>query len=144
MNGGSHWRRGKFFRTSENTGTGCVMNGGTRDYMVFHLNINSLRNKVCDLEVLIQELNQPEVLCITEHCLVEEEVNEVIVPGYNSISWNCRRIQKGGGSVIFVNSDTKVDRFVPDVTPIEKDFEFCCIKLMLLRLKKTLNSAVLN
>lgn len=96
---------------------------------MLHLNVNSLRNKIDPLEVLVQELKQPKVLCITEHCLVEEEIDEVSVPGYRPVSWYCRRIQKGGGTVFFVKNNVDVHNVVMPIARVEKDFEYCCVKL---------------
>lgn len=63
--------------------------------------MRSIRNKVHQLEAALVE-NDIDVLCLSEHWLLEEEATSLSVDGYNIVSYTCRTNYKGGGTVILV------------------------------------------
>lgn len=65
-----------------------------------HLNIQYLRNKVDELNILLDELS-PHVIGLSEHGLMSSEINNVKLQGYSLISVFCRSNTKGGGTALY-------------------------------------------
>ena len=75
---------------------------------IFHQNIQSLRNKKVNLEILIQNsLHDVDIIGLTEHWLNENEMDYYNLPRYTLISKYCRRTKNNGGSCIFVKNSIK-------------------------------------
>lgn len=72
------------------------------------LNIRSIRKKLSELEIFIDELeHKPHIIIITEESwLRDEEIKFSNLNNYQSIG-NCRSNQRGGGIIIFVRDDLK-------------------------------------
>lgn len=69
------------------------------------LNIRSIKNKINDLETLIDDLNEkPHIIIITESWLKEDEVKFYNLNNYQTVS-NCRINSRGGGILIFIRND---------------------------------------
>lgn len=102
----------------------------------FVLNIQSIRNKVDELTILLEYYNKPGFLCLTEHWLRADE--PLFIPNYLMLSCFRRSITKGGGTAIFIREDLcKNFKFVNflnfDYMLKEGEFEFSII------FNKTLN-----
>lgn len=69
------------------------------------LNIRSIRNKICELEIFIENLKErPNIIIITESWLREDELKIFNLKNYSSIG-NCRSINRGGGILILVENN---------------------------------------
>jgi hypothetical protein len=76
---------------------------------IFHQNLQSFRNKKDILEVLLHdELANVDVLGLTEHWLMADEIGYFKLPEYSLISSYCRTNKKNGGSCIYVKSNIAV------------------------------------
>lgn len=84
----------------------CLKN----DFYVFHYNVRSLRNKIEDIEVALQQsvcgIAFP-VICFSEHWCSSDEIASIKLSGYKCASHFSRSVTKGGGVVIFVKSGLK-------------------------------------
>lgn len=84
--------------------TQSVLDKDEIDVRILHVNIQSMRRKILDLEVLISE-GSYDVICINEHWLKSEELSLVNVEGYHVISSFCRSEgARGGGVCVFVRN----------------------------------------
>lgn len=71
------------------------------------LNIRSIRNKLNELVIFIDELNyKPHIIIITESWLRDNEIKFFNLEGYQTIA-NCRSSHRGGGIIIFIRDDIK-------------------------------------
>jgi hypothetical protein len=67
------------------------------------LNIQCLRNKIQELEIVL-ETNKFDILCFEEHWLVESEVSCFTVGSYSVAEYFARKNHIHGGVIQFVNS----------------------------------------
>lgn len=71
-----------------------------------HCNIQSIRNKVDEINLLIDEMTlPPTVIAFTEHWLTYEEIPVINLSGYKLASCFCRRHFSHGGCSIYVRED---------------------------------------
>ena len=71
--------------------------------LVLHQNIQSIKNKLLEIEVLIKDLDEaPTVACFTEHWSTDEEKFSMQLEGYNLKATFCRKNMDHGGSCIFL------------------------------------------
>lgn len=89
---------------------------------ICHLNICSLGNKICDLEMVLNEY-KVDVMCISEHWLSEPEVPSCTVDGYYCGAIYCRKINVNGGTAIYVRNGLKCQVLNINDIVIEKIFE---------------------
>lgn len=74
--------------------------------VVLHQNIQSLKNKVLDIEEFITSMDDtPHVLCFTEHWCHRDEISSINIPGYRLLSAYIRDSHIHGGSCIFTKND---------------------------------------
>lgn len=113
--------------TNSNSQNACTHHESTKKNLtIIHLNIQSLRNKLQELQHLIQLLNSPDIICVSEHWLIEDELPLYALQGYNMVSSYCRN--KGyGGAMIYTKPETK-GITIPKINrlALDKDFEICC------------------
>jgi hypothetical protein len=65
---------------------------------ILHQNICSLKNKITELEVLLNtELKDVDILCFTEHWLNDQNIHCVNIGGFKLISSFCRGRSNHGG-----------------------------------------------
>lgn len=77
----------------------------TSDWILFHLNIQCLSNKINFIDVLNEEI-KPNFLCLTEHWYTADVgLDNAYIQGYKCISYFCRKSAIHGGSVIYVRAD---------------------------------------
>lgn len=72
---------------------------------MFHQNIQCLKNKQHDLEVLLETMGNPKILCLTEHWFLESEKQALKIENYNATSIFARGNMQHGGSCVMVNRD---------------------------------------
>lgn len=78
---------------------------------IFHQNVQSIRNKKTNLEVLINEkLGDIDVLAFSEHWLNETEIDFIKFKGFKLESIYCRQTKTGGGTCIFIKEGIKSKR----------------------------------
>lgn len=71
------------------------------------LNIRSLRNKLHELEILLNEQKQmPKIIIITESWLRKEDVQFYNLNGYSTVA-SCRENNRGGGILMFIHESIK-------------------------------------
>lgn len=72
---------------------------------ILHVNVQSLRNKVGQLEVLLQS-KHADIICINEHWLQEEEIPFYVPQNFTLASYYCRSrpLSHGGSSILLSNS----------------------------------------
>lgn len=92
------------------------------DLVIFHWNIQSIGNKVGELEVVLHDL-QCDVCCITEHWKTAPQLEVLGLQNYNLASRYCRDEGEHGGSAIYVAGDIEF-RDRQDV--VDKSVKFVC------------------
>lgn len=102
---------------------------------VLHQNIAGLINKSNDLiiclDVLKEKLINVDILCITEHFIMEGYQNQLYIPNYCLAAIYCRKEKKRGGACILVHKELQwkeLSRIAKLSTP--GVFECCAIDLI--------------
>lgn len=115
---------------------------------IFHINIQSIRNKLEELEAFLGTLPN-HVLCINEHWLKREEVYMYVPAGYELVTIYCRAKNGYGGVSIFFKNNIKVEHAVLDIEKfcVEQIFEVVGVtfpksKLVIISLYSTPNTDV--
>ena len=100
-------------------------------FTVFHQNICGLLNKK---EELLNSLTRisPQIICITEHHLCDEELEGVSLYPYSSGAKFCRRTHKCGGVCVFIQDNLHYTNINMDRYSKEKDIKSCAVKLHIL------------
>ena len=100
----------KFFSPSSPTNTGKpfwkpinVDEDPLSTITIFHINIQCLSNKVNLLELFCQRYG-PNILCLNEHWLCKDQLDNTIISDYSIISHFSRSEQAYGGSVVFLKN----------------------------------------
>lgn len=76
------------------------MPGGVGDnFTVMHINIQSIKNKLDELEVFLMEHNV-DIACITESWCRPDETDCIKVAGYSVVANFCRSSRIHGGCLI--------------------------------------------
>ncbi|XP_039299029.1 uncharacterized protein LOC120354929 [Nilaparvata lugens] len=100
-----------------------------------HLNIQHLKNKLLELDVVLDEM-KPDILCLSEHGLKSSEINLVNISGYSLITYFCRESYRGGGVSIFFKNNRNIvsnvinSHFLEDFCE-EKVLEVCLLSIKL-------------
>lgn len=87
---------------------------------VLHINIQSLNNKILELE-LVAHNNDVTFVCVNEHWLKDYELENVIIDNYRIVSKYCRVDREHGGVCIFARQDIQcvaldLDSFSHDIS----------------------------
>lgn len=78
---------------------------GTKEFSVMLQNIQCLRNKLFELEILLShDLSQVSIICLTEHWLLENETVYLTLPSFSIANIFCRKNHKNGGTAILVRN----------------------------------------
>lgn len=93
--------------------------GALKCFYVMFLNVQSLENKILDLEVTLS-LSNYDVLCFSEHWLTEDLIMARGLNGYILASAFCRTNLKHGGIALYVSNALAECYKVVNVS------EFCC------------------
>lgn len=73
-----------------------------QDISILHINIQCLRNKTLELEVLLKE-KKFNIICFNEHWLKPDELAMLNINGFTAISSFCRTTHVHGGVSIFAD-----------------------------------------
>lgn len=80
------------------------VNGNEQVISLMCLNVRSIKNKLDDLKVLIDEIGHPDVLCLTETWLYSSIEDQFHINGYNVVFLS-RDGERGGGVAIYISED---------------------------------------
>jgi len=109
-----------------------ILNKHTENtFTAFHQNIYGLPNKK---EELLNSLtrNSLQIICITEHHLIDKELEGITLHTYTLGAKFHRRIHQWGGVCIFIQNNIHYTNINMDRYSIEKDIEICAVKLYIL------------
>jgi len=100
-------------------------------FTVFYQNICGLPNKK---EELLNSLtrNSPQIICITEHHLIDEELEGITLHPYTLGAKFCRRMRKCWCVCIFIQDNIHYTNINMERYSTEKDTEICAVKLHIL------------
>ena len=73
---------------------------------VIHLNIQSISNKIHQLEIIVSK-EKPDLLCLSEHWMQELQAKVTTIHGYKLLSYYCRSNTTHGGVAIYGRLGTK-------------------------------------
>lgn len=66
-----------------------------------HLNVRSVRNKICEIEALLnEEATHVDIFCISEHFLYPDEVDSLAIENINRVSYYARDMSYGGSMIM--------------------------------------------
>lgn len=106
-----------------------IENAGVEKLRVVHANVQSLKNKVGELEAFLIN-KDADFVCITEHWLAEEQIKTMQIQGFSLASFSARTKLNGRGSAIYIKNCFDFDvLYVDQDFNIEKRIECCCISL---------------
>lgn len=74
---------------------------------MFHQNIQSLGNKMLEVELFLEE-EQPDLVCLTELGLSDEHFQTVTLSGYKSVCCSSRHKHRGGGVGFLAKNNLQV------------------------------------
>lgn len=97
---------------------------------MFHQHITGLRDKNSELLGLILP-KLPHVVCLTEHHLREQEIENLSIAHYTLDAKFCRQNLKHGGTGIFVHESLAITNIDLQEFCMEQDIETCAIKINL-------------
>ena len=98
------------------------------NFKILLQNIRGIFHKTDELLISLEETS-PHVLCITEHHLRMDELNNINLGHYILGSQYCRQSLKQGGVSIFVSSDIQFHTINLDRFNKEKDLEICTLRI---------------
>ena len=102
-----------------------------KHFEILHQNVRGLSHKID--EFLISLLpNSPQILCLTEHHLRNEEIANVNLDQYTLGAQFCRQTYKQGGVCIYVSNDIQFSTINLEQHNREKDLEICALKMRIL------------
>lgn len=100
-------------------------------FTVFHQNLFGLLNKREALLISLLSVS-PRIICITEHHLVDEELESITLHPYTLAAKFCRRKHKCGDVCIFIRDNIHCTNINMDKYSNDKDIEICAAKLHIL------------
>lgn len=77
---------------------------------LLHLNIQCIRNKVLELEVLLNA-EKFQIVCLNEHWLSADEMASLKIEGYKFVSFFCRSEKKHGGVGILLSETLSCSQY---------------------------------
>ena len=95
----------------------------THHFLVLHMNVRSMKNKMDDIENFLSRLDISwDVICISETWLKDDIAHLFEIEKYNCLA-SCRQIGEGGGTAIYVHERHEVvERRDLESTEIETTF----------------------
>jgi hypothetical protein len=104
--------------------------------VIYHQNIRSLNNKKDELSIIFGEGSlSPHLVCISEHHMMEQELQSLSMPRYNLASSYCCEKHLKGSVCIFVKEDVLYQTMDFSRICREKTFEICAVKLQIASIK---------
>jgi len=103
----------------------------TTKFMLLHQNILGISNKIHKFLISLSS-NAPQVICLTEHQLMTEQIGNVNLGQYTLGALFCRQTYRHGGACIYVSKDIQFNTINLDQYNKEKDLEISALKLRLL------------
>jgi len=103
-----------------------------RTVSIFHQNVQSVRNKVLELNMIIQtELNEVDVLCLSEHWQKKDYIQLINFNDFNLSSNFSRNKSTHGGTCIYVRYylQTKEMNYIQGISE-EKVFEVSAVEIV--------------
>ena len=100
-------------------------------FMIVHQNTWGISNKIDEFLISVSP-NAPQVICLTEHRLQTEEIENVDFGQFSSEAAFCRKTHKHGGVCIYVSKNLQFNTINLDQYKKEKDLEICALKLHIL------------
>lgn len=94
------------------------------------LNIRSIRNKVNQFSILLDEV-KPDIVLLNEHWLHGDEIKYYKnLEDYTLVSFSCRSVTEGGGTAIYIKNEINVKNIqYENIKPIDSDCEFSCCEV---------------
>jgi exonuclease III len=99
--------------------------------IIIHQNIRGIMNKVDEFLISVNDI-APQIICLTEHHAMSDEIEYINFNQYKLSTFFCRRYFKQGGVCILVKSNIQTDTIKFHQFNKEKDFESCCLKFQFL------------
>lgn len=99
----------------------------------FHINIQSLNNKVDLLSIFLNEYPF-DIICISEHWLYNTAIETINLPQYKLTTFFCREPDKHGGVAIFLKNEISFKIIDLSSFNVEFDIEMCGIELVKLKI----------
>jgi hypothetical protein len=99
---------------------------------IFQQNVQSINNKLLELNVILQtELEEVEVLCLSEHWMREEYITFISVNEFKLTSNSSRSKSIHGGTFIYVKHylQTREVNYINGISK-EKDFEMSALEFL--------------
>ena len=103
----------------------------TTKFMLLHQNIRGIYNKIDEFLISLSS-NAPQVICLTEHDLMTEQIGNVNLGQYTLGASFCRQTYKHEGACTYVSKDIQFNTINLYQYNKEKDLEICALKLCLL------------
>jgi hypothetical protein len=100
-------------------------------FIVLHQNIRGLTNKIYEFLISLP-FNAPQVICVTEHHLKTEEIDNANFEQYTLGSAFCRKTFKQRVVCIYISKNICLNAINLDQYTKEKDFGICALKLCML------------
>ena len=101
------------------------------NFTVFHRNVCGLLNKKEELLYSLTR-NSPQIICITEHHLIYEELEGITLHSCTLGAKFCRQLHKRSGVCIFIQDNMHCTNINMDRYSDEKDIQICAVKLHIL------------
>jgi hypothetical protein len=92
------------------------------DVKIFYQNICGLRNKYNEILCHLEDIT-PQLLCLTEHRLREEEIAHLNQKNYILDTYYCRKIFMKGGTCIYVVCSKSIEPLVSRNTFIDLEVQ---------------------
>ena len=95
------------------------------------MNVRSLRNKLEEFELLLNNLDFPEIVCLSEINYNEREIVTINLEKYKLTDFFCRIYHRFGGVAIFIKNDINYRIKECTVKKTEMLFEYALIDILL-------------
>lgn len=102
----------------------------SESFKILHVNVQSLSNKMINMEFLFEE-ERPHIASIVEHWCNSDKLQYLSINGYIQAASFCRETYIHGGAVIYARNDLQVKDVGISKFSVEKQFEFCGVKVTL-------------
>ena len=98
-------------------------------FIIYHQNIQGISKKTDEFLISLC-YNRPQIVCLTEHHLKAEEINNINLDSYKLRTSFCRKKQKYGGACIYLSKSLQFSAINLEKFHREKDLEICALKLI--------------